>query len=141
MMTITSTMPDYDLSEALITDADLLDRVGSCIAQQPGTGASLWIMFFDPGGVQLPVLLPIDGVPESPGPGDAPTVCWIIAQALGDAAPGGSAVITLARPGPGRVCESDERWASALREAAVSEGTMLRMVCLATSEGVRQLDH
>ena len=69
MMTITSTMPDYDMSEALITDADLLDRVGFCIAQQPGTGASLWIMFFDPGGVQLPVLLPIDGVPESPGPG------------------------------------------------------------------------
>jgi len=140
MKTITCTAPDYDMSAPLKTDADVLDRVGSCIDQQSRTGRSLWIMFVDPEGVQLPVLVPIDGAPESPVLGDARAVCRLIAQVLSDAAPGGSALISLTRSGSGNVRESDRLWASTLREAAADEGTTLRMVCLATRDGIRQLD-
>jgi hypothetical protein len=140
MTTIACTTPDYDMSAPLMTDADVLERVGSCIDQQSRTGRSLWIMFVDPGGVQLPVLVPIDGVPESPEPGDARAVCHLITQVLSDAAPGGSAVISLTRPGTGHVRESDQHWTSTLRKAAADEGTTLRMVCLATRDGIRRLD-
>jgi hypothetical protein len=140
MTTTACTTPDYDMSAPLITDADVLDRVGFCIDQQSRTGRSLWIMFVDPGGVQLPVLVPIEGVPESPEPGDARAVCHLIAQVLSDAAPGGSAVISLTRSGAGHIRESDQHWASTLRKAAVYESTTLWMVCLATADGVRQLD-
>ena len=140
MKTISGTTPDYDMSAPLKTDADILDRVASCIDQQSRTGRALWIMFVDPGGVQLPVLVPIDGAPESPEPSDARAVCHLVAQVLSDAAPGGSAVISLTRSGTGHVRESEQHWASALREAAADEGTTLRMVCLATRDGVRQLD-
>ena len=136
----TITTPDYDISAPLMTDADVLDRVGSCIGQQSRTDRSLWVMFVDPGGVQLPVLVPIDGVPESPEPGDARAVCHLIAQVLSDAAPGGSAVISLTRPGTRHVSESDQDWTSTLCAAAADEGTTLRMVCLATRDGIRRLD-
>ena len=140
MMTISCSTPDYDMSAPLKTDADVLDRVGSCIDQQSRSGRALWIMFVDPGGVQLPVLVPLDGVPEIPEPGDARAVCHLVATVLSDAAPGGSAVISLVRSGTGQVRKSEQHWTSALREAASDEGTTLRMVCLATSDGVRQLD-
>jgi hypothetical protein len=139
MMTITYPTPDYDPSAPLMTVADVLDRVGSCIDQQSRTGRSLWIMFVDPDGVQLPVLVPIDGVPERPEPHEARAVCQVIAHVLNDAAPGGSAVISLTRPGSGKVLESDRHWASTLHEAADDGGAALRLVCLATRDGIRQL--
>ena len=128
------------MAAPLMTDADVLDRVGFCIDQPSRTSRSLWIMFIDPGGVQLPVLVPVDGVPERPDPGTARAVCHMIARVLSDAAPGGSAVISLTRPGTGHVRESDRCLSSTLREAAAAQGTTLRMVCLATRDGVRQLD-
>ncbi len=140
MMTITCSNPDDDISAPLMTAADVLDRVGSCIDEHSRTGRSLWIMFVDPDGVQLPVLVPIDDVPESPELRDARAVCQMIAHVLDDAAPGGSAVISLARSGSGKVRESDRRWASTLRDAAADGGATLRMVCLATRDGIRQLD-
>jgi hypothetical protein len=121
------------------SDADVLDRVGACIDKQSRTGRSLWIMFVDPGGAQLPVLVPIDGVPECPEPDDARAVCHLITQVLNDAAPGGSAVISLTRSGTGHIRESDRRWTSTLLRAAADEDTSLRMVCLATSDGMCQL--
>ena len=139
-MTTTGTTPDYDMSAPLITDGDVLDRVGSCMAQQSPDSRSLWIMFVDAGGVQLPVVVPLDGIPESPEPAGAHAVCHMIGHVLDDAAPGGSAVIALTRPGTGHVRESDQRWASSLREAAAEEGVSLRTVCLVTWDGIRQLD-
>lgn len=141
MMTTTGTTPDHDMSAPLITDAQVLDRMGSCMARQSPAGRSLWIMFIDPVGVQLPVIVPLEDVPENPEPAGAHAVCHMTAGVLSDAAPGGSAVIALARPGTGQVRESDQRWASALREAAASEGMTLRMVCLATWDGIRELGH
>lgn len=139
MPTITYSTPDHDMSAPLLTDADVLDRVGSCIDQQSRDARSLWLMFVDHDSIQLPVLVPIEGVPEHPDPADARAICKVISQVLRDAVPGGSTVIALARPGTGRLGESDRQWASALREAA-DEGTRIRMVCLATTTEVLRLD-
>ena len=63
----------------------------------------------------------------------------MIAQLLRDAAPGGSAVITLVRDNGLNVAGPDQQWFMALRSAAARTGLHLRMLCLATREGTRQL--
>jgi hypothetical protein len=64
----------------------------------------------------------------------------LIANVLSDALPGGSAVITLVRPDRLGVTASDQQWLLAVRAAAARTGAPLRMICLATRDGVRQLD-
>lgn len=140
MTTTACNTPDFDMSAPLTTDADVLDRVGSCIDQQSRARRSLWLMFLDSDGIQLPVLVPVDDMPEHPAPADARALCHVIAHVLLDAAPGGSAVISLTRPGTGVVRGSDQQWNNALHKAAASEGAMIRMVCLATKDGVSRLD-
>ena len=78
--------------------------------------------------------------PINPAPDAAASICQVIAHVIRDAAPGGSAVITLVLDnglsGTGR----DQEWLMTLRPAIARTGTPLRMLCLATREGTRQLD-
>jgi hypothetical protein len=48
-------------------------------------------------------------------------------------------VITLVRDHGLSVADPDRQWLMALRSAAARTGMHLRMMCLATSEGTRQL--
>jgi hypothetical protein len=65
--------------------------------------------------VQLPVVVPIDDVPASPGPGAAESICDVVARVLDDAAPGGSVVIAMVRDSERSVTDSDRQWLTALR--------------------------
>jgi hypothetical protein len=90
--------------------------------------------------VQLPVVVPIDDVPASPGPDAAGSIFDIIAHVLHDAAPGGSVVITLVRRNGLTMTDPDQQWLIALTAAAARTGVHLRMLCLATRDGTRRLD-
>jgi hypothetical protein len=140
MTTITSRTPDYDFMAPLITDAEVLDRVDQVIGNDARCDRSLWLLFLGADAVQLPVVVPIDDVPASPGPDAAGSICDLIAHVLHDAAPGGSVVITLVRPNRLTVTDPDQQWLMALRDAAARTGVHLRMLCLATRDGVRRLD-
>jgi hypothetical protein len=67
-MTITGGTPDYDLLAPLSTDAEVLDRIDQIIGRDARRDRSLWLLFLAADGVQLPVVVPIDDVPASPGP-------------------------------------------------------------------------
>jgi hypothetical protein len=140
MLTITGGTPEYDLLAPLDTDADVLDRVDHVISHDARRDRSLWLMFLAADAVQLPVVVPIDDVPANPGPGAAESVCDVIARVLNDAVPGGSAVITLVRDSALGVTDSDRNWLMALQAAAARTDMRLRMVCLATTDGVRRLE-
>ncbi len=99
----------------------------------------MWLLFLSPDGVQLPVVVPIDDVPERPGPLLVGNLCGVIADVLADAAPGGSAVVTLTRPGNETVDDTDRYWFRTLYRAARERGASLRLLCLATQAGIRQL--
>jgi|SRR5579863_7849007 len=101
---------------------------------------SLWLFFLTADGIQLPVVVPVDDMPISPDPDTAGSICHLITDVLDDAAPGGSAVITLVRGNGLSVTGADQQWLTALKSAAARAGTHLRMLCLATREGTRQLD-
>jgi hypothetical protein len=140
MMTITGGTPDYDPLAPLSTDAEVLDRVDQVIGNDARRDRTLWLLFLAADAVQLPVVVPIDDVPASPGPDAARCICDMIAQVLHDAAPGGSVVITLVRGNGLSVTDPDRQWLMALRASAARTGVHLRMLCLATRDGARRLD-
>ena len=131
--------PGFDPATPLNTDQDVLRRVDCIVGQDSRDRRSLWVLFLSGEGVQLPVVVPIDGVPARPDTQTAGDLCGIIADALDAAAPVGSAVITLTRPGCEAVRDTDRYWFHALHNAARERGVSIRMLCLATRSGVRQL--
>ncbi len=139
MVANTPGMRGFDPAAPLNTDQDVLHRVNYLVDQDSRRRRSLWLMFLSAEHVQLPVIVPVDDVPEYPDPGFAGNLCAVIANVLSGAAPGGSAVMTLARPGDEAVAGTDRDWSRALIGAAATHGITIRMLCLATESGVQQM--
>ncbi len=127
------------LATPVRTDADVLARVTAIIGEQAQAAPALWLFFLDGDGMQSDVVVPIDDVPDLPDPRLAGNVCYIVSQVLSSTEPGGSAVITLSRPGPADHGERDLHWLRALQDGAAAHNSPIRMLCLATPAGVREL--
>jgi len=127
------------LAIPLITDQDVLDRVGTIVAPAARLRRTLWLFFVSPEGTQANLVVPIDDIPERPAGGMIGNVCYIASEALKQAGPQGSVVITLSRPGTKRLTESDRHFLRALQHGARIHDTPVRMLCLATPQGVREL--
>lgn len=130
--------PDSDLAALLRTNDDVLRRVDLLLNDHARQLRSVVLLFVDGDGRQLPVVVPIDDVPERPEPLAVGNLCWIIAEALTHY-PGGAAVVVLTRPSPGPATDADRYWARSLYRSAREHGAPIRMLCLATPSGVRQL--
>jgi hypothetical protein len=140
MTTVTSgPLPASDIAIPLRTDEDVLRRIDLLVNLDARQIRSIWLLFLSASGVQLPVVVPIDGVPERPDLTTARSLCWVIAEALRENVPGGHAVVVLTRPEAGAPDDADRDWATTLHRAARDRGASLRMVCLATSSGVCRL--
>lgn len=126
------------LAQPVRTDADVLARVGAVISEEARRQRTLWLFFLNADGFQSDVVVPIDGIPESPEPEDAGSVCYIISEALAGTADG-SAIITLGRPGPAEPGDGDLAWLRALQRGGADYQAPIRMLCLATPSGVREL--
>jgi len=121
------------------TDQDVLDRVAALIDPAARRLRTLWLFFFAPDGSQANLVVPIDDVPERPAAGMIGNICYIASEALTQIGSGGSVVITLSRPGTKRLTESDRHFLSALQHGARRHGTSVRLLCLATPQGIREL--
>src|SRR5215469_109084 len=132
-------VPAADIAVPLRTDEDVLRRIDLLVDQDARQERSIWLLFLSASGVQLPVVVPIDGVPERPDLTTARSLCWVIAEALRDNVPGGHAIVVLIRPGAGPAGDADQDWATTLHRAARDRGASLRLVCLATPSGVARL--
>jgi hypothetical protein len=130
--------PDL-LAISVITDQDVLDRVAAIIEPAARRHRALWLFFLDRTGGQANLVVPIDNVPEHPAAGMIGNVCYIASEALAQYKPGSQAVITLSRPGTTRLTESDRHFLRALQHGASTHATSIRMLCLATPSGVREL--
>jgi hypothetical protein len=131
------TLPPDDAS--LVTDEEILARVGVILGADARQLRSLVVQFLDADDRELPVVVPVDGIPLQPDPPTVTNLCWIITQVLGEHAPGGSAVLTLTRPGSAEIDTGDRRWYNAIISAAAVEDARIRLVCLGTPDGVRAL--
>jgi hypothetical protein len=131
--------PDLNLNAPLSTDQDVLRRVDRLVDQHSRRYRSLWLLFLSSDSVLLPVVVPIDGVPERPDPRFVGNMCFVIADVLAHQAPGGTAVVVLTRPGSETVDDADRYWFRTIHGAAREHGASIRMLCLATQTSVRQL--
>lgn len=133
------------LATPLRTDADVLARVALIIDDEARRLRALWLFFLDADGRQNEVVVPIDCIPDLPDPQLAGTVCHVVSRLLSDAdrdgpdGPDGSVIITLSRPGIADLGDTDRRWLQALQQGAAAYNAPIRMLCLATPAGVREL--
>lgn len=127
------------LAVPVITDQDVLARVSAIIEPATRRQRSLWLFFLERDGTQANLVVPIDDVPERPEAGVVANVCYVASESIAHAPRILSVIITLSRPGTLRRTESDRHILRALQHGAARHATPVRMLVLATQEGVREL--
>ena len=127
------------LAVPVITDSDVLDRVAAIIEPASRRHRTLWLFFLERDGTQANLVVPIDDIPEQPAAPVVGNVCYVASESIAQASRLLSVVITLSRPGTMRRTESDRRILRALQHGAARHATSVRMLVLATPEGVREL--
>lgn len=127
------------LAVPVITDRDVLDRVAAIISPAARRYRTLWLFFLHRDGIQANLVVPVDDIPERPEAGVIGNVCYVAAQSIAQAPSLLSVIITLGRPGTPRRTDSDRHLLRALQHGASRHATPVRMLVLATPEGVREL--
>lgn len=125
------------------TDEDVRRRWRSLMGEGGFGRTSLWVVWYDAGGRQLPVVMPIDDLPEVLDPSMLENLIMILADPaeLGAA----SVALALSRPGPGMVTAVDRNRANAILAAVERArqrgrfGLKLWPIQLATANSVRTL--
>lgn len=128
--------PAYDttITHPLVTSDDIVERAtvlfGTAIRRQ------LWLLFVDSHDVQLPLLLPVDGIPVRPS-GDASRMLgWMLSKAL-DTIDAAGVIVVLERFASGEAQNSDREWTMAVRDAVVEAGLAFRGAVICHSSGTR----
>lgn len=127
------------LAVPVITDRDVLDRVAAIISPAARRYRTLWLFFLHRDGIQANLVVPVDDIPERPEASVIGNVCYVAAQSIAQAPSLLSVIITLGRPGPARRTDADRHLLRALQHGASRHATPVRMLVLATPEGVREL--
>lgn len=127
------------LAVPVITDQDVLDRVAAIVEPAARRQRTLWLFFLERDGTQANLVVPIDDVPERPEAAGMASVCYVASESIAHAARPLSVVIALSRPGTMRRTESDRHLLRAVQHGAARHATPVRMLVLATPEGVREL--
>lgn len=127
------------LAIPVITDHDVLDRVAAIVSPAARRYRTLWLFFLHSDGMQANLVVPIDDVPDRPEPAVVHNVCYVASESIAQAPSLLSVVITLSRPGTLRRTESDRHVLRALQHGASQHATPIRLLVLATPEGVREL--
>jgi hypothetical protein len=123
------------------SDADLLVRWRQLMGPWGFGRRSLWVLWFDPDGAQIPLVVPIDDIAEVPDERFLDNLMFIVDQVTrADDAEGPVTVaMALSRPGSARLTDSDRCWARALRDHADRAAVHLWPLHLATRGVVRPL--
>ena len=127
------------LAVPVVTDHDVLARVGAIIDPAVRRDRALWLFFLERAGTQANLVVPIDDIPERPDAPSVANVCYVASESVARAPRILSVIITLSRPGTVRRTESDRHILRALQHGAARHATPVRMLVLATPEGVREL--
>jgi hypothetical protein len=135
-----ATLAEQLASTPVITDADVLARVDEIIEPATRRERSLWLFFFYSDGTQAPVLVPLDDMPELPRQDDAEVAFHMLRHFYGLTDDDDlSFVLTVCRDGTLEQTESDRQWLRVLQWGISEYATPVRLICLATPEGVRDL--
>jgi hypothetical protein len=118
----------------LITDQDIERRVADLIGR--ANSRQLWLLFLDEFDIQLPLLIPIEGLPSEPTDEQTDVVLERVRDVMGEI--GATAVITvLERYGAPALTMQDAAWVRALHRGCSNRGVTLRAQLLSHRTGVR----
>ncbi|WP_089771571.1 hypothetical protein [Ruania alba] len=102
----------------LRSDHDLLDWARFVHQDVRPTRSTLWVLLLDSKDHPLPLLLPIEDVPETPDACTLLEVLTFLSRLLVEHAPGGSVALLLERPGASRRGPGDRTWDAQIRTVA-----------------------
>ena len=136
--TARQTAPEL-LAIPIVTDGDVLDRVAAIVSPAARRHRTLWLFFLHCDGIQANLVVPIDDIPDRPDAAEIGNVCYVASESIAQAPSLLSVVITLSRPGTLRRTDSDRYFLRALQHGASRHATPIRLLVLATPEGVREL--
>lgn len=129
-------LPSPEEAPPVRTVADLHQRWRSIMGTEGFDERSVWLIWFDEGGTQLPVMVPLDGLPEHLDEATLSGFITIAGVMRNNGAR--SLAMALSRPGPGDVTEVDARLARTLLGASRSLDLEMWPMHLATRNSVRQ---
>ena len=127
------------LAIPIVTDSDVLDRVAAIVSPAARRYRTLWLFFLHRDGIQANLVVPVDDIPEHPEAAVIHNVCYVASESIAQAPSLLSVIITLSRPGTLRRTDSDRYFLRALQHGASRHATPIRLLVLATPEGVREL--
>ncbi len=131
------TIPREALQTPLTFDAQIITRlteiVGSLTSRR-----QLWIIPLDSTGRQLPLVMPIDGIPARPPTRMLHNLLVLLRDAFG-ASGAESVIYALQRTGSAEVTADDLAWAHAIRRQGKVSGLAVRGVYLCSTAGVSAL--
>ena len=123
--------------QPLLTQAQIIDRI-SDIVIEPINPRQLWILIIDEHGYQLPVCIPISGIPTHPEPNPLHGMMIRLADTFAGTG-AAQAIFVLERLGPPGITQEDRLWAAALRRTASVSRLKVRGVYLCNPMGVREI--
>ncbi|MCU1406642.1 MAG: hypothetical protein JWQ43_2945 [Glaciihabitans sp.] len=129
-----SRLPYDDQLTPLNTDSLIEERVRDLIGR--ANLRQLWLLFLDVNDMQLPLLIPIDGLPAHPEAGTVATVIDNVVELMADIGAVGL-VLVWERYGAATLTAQDIAWAHELAEACTNARVRLRAMLLSHRSGVR----
>jgi hypothetical protein len=131
---MTSARYDEAKLQPLTTNALIEERVAELLGR--AIRRQLWLLFLDEHDVQLPLLVPLDGLPTSPpDPPDATLRSML--QHCAETAGAHSFIFVLERYADATLTPADIAWARALHSACDEVRMPLRGILLSHKRGVR----
>ena len=121
----------------LTSDHDIERRVADLIGR--ANSRQLWLLFLDEFEIQLPILIPIEGLPSEPTDDESSRVVERVREVMAQI--GASAVVfVVERYGPSTLSAHDDAWVRSLRKECAEQAVTLRAQLLSHRTGVRLLD-
>jgi hypothetical protein len=118
----------------LSTDQDIQNRVADLIGR--ANSRQLWLMFLDRADFQLPLLVPIEGLPAEPTDDQTVGVIDRVSEIMTDIG-ATSVVAVLERYAAPTLTPQDAAWVRSLRRTCAQKGVTLRAQLLSHRGGVR----
>jgi hypothetical protein len=120
--------------QPLSSDADIERRVADLVGR--ANSRQLWLMFVDDYDIQIPLLIPIEGIPSAPDDQRVSDVVENIRLMMGEVGAAGL-ILVFERYAAPELSRQDAAWALSLRTACDDRGVNLRAMLLSHRSGVR----
>ena len=129
-----SRLPNNNRLTPLHSDTLIEDRVRDLIGR--ANRRQLWLIFLDEYDVQLPLLIPIDGLPSQPDAAGTTAVVTNVLELMDEIGAVGL-VMVWERYGPSTLTPQDTAWAQSMAAACLGARLRLRAMLLSHRSGVR----